>query len=87
MGIAFEPDYDGPLPEECHLLIDGEEIVGRITSIAHRSTVGHALALAFIRPNMTEPGTQVKIRLDDGRLVPAKVIKLPFYDPENKRQD
>ena len=86
VGIAFPPEYRGPLPEECHLIIAAGEIVGRITSIAHRSTLGHPLAMAFIRPDMADAGTKVSIRVDKGELVEAEVSKLPFYDPENARQ-
>jgi sarcosine oxidase subunit alpha len=86
VGIAFPPEYRGRLPEECHLILSAGEIVGRITSMAHRSTLGHPLAMAFIRPDMADAGTKVSIRVDKGDLVEAEVSKLPFYDPENARQ-
>ena len=86
VGIAFERDARGPLPEECHLLIDGNEIVGRVTSVAKRSTLDYPLGLAYVRPDLAEAGTKVRIRVDGGELIEARVTAIPFYDPENARQ-
>jgi sarcosine oxidase subunit alpha len=86
VGIAFPPGYTGPLPEECHLVMAGREMAGRITSIARRSTLGRAIGLALVRPDLAEPGTHGSIRGDGGTLIRAEVVSLPFYDPENKRQ-
>ena len=62
------------------------QIAGRITSIAPRSTLGHPVAMAFVRPDLAEPGTHVQIRRDDGTMATAQVATLPFYDPQNNRQ-
>ena len=86
VGLAFSRDYHGPLPKECHLLIADGDIVGRITSIAPRSTLGHPIAMAFLRPDLTGVGTHVTVRVDDGILVKAQVAQMPFYDPKNSRQ-
>jgi len=87
VGFAFnEPNYAGPLPEECHLVLRGGDIVGRVTSIAKRSTVGKPLGLAFVHPDQKQPGTQLSIRVDGGKMVTATVVKLPFYDPEGLKQ-
>ena len=86
VGLSFPVDHPGPFPEECHLIIDGDEIAGRITSIAKRTTLGHAVALAFVRPDLAEAGTKVRVRVDAGAMVEAEVTKLPFHDPENLRQ-
>lgn len=85
-GLTFAAAQADTLPEECHLIVAGGEIVGRITSIAKQSTLGHPIAMAFLRPDLTAVGTRVEIRVDDGRLVEAHVAKMPFYDPENLRQ-
>lgn len=74
------------LPEECHLIFEGGTVVGRVTSIARRSTLGRPLGLAFVRPDLATPGRQITIRDSAGRLIAAEVVTLPFYDPENQRQ-
>ncbi len=86
VGVVFPSEHSGPLPEECHLIISNGEIVGRITSIAEQSTLGYPIAMAFVRPDMAEPGTKIQIRVDDRSMVRAEVSNLPFYDPENRRQ-
>ena len=87
VGIRWPDGYTGRLPEDCHLLIRDGRIAGRVTSIAGRSTVGHPIGLAYVESDMAAPGTEVKIRLTDGAMCSAQVVKLPFYDPENKRQE
>jgi sarcosine oxidase subunit alpha len=87
VGFSIAPDYRGPYPEECHLIMNEDRIAGRVTSIAHRSTLGHALGLAFVQPDMAAPGTRLRIRIDRGQSVPAVVAKLPFFDAENARQN
>lgn len=86
VGIAFPKDHHSPLPKECHLIIEGQEIVGRITSIAPRSTLGHPIAMAFLSPDLATIGSRVTIRVDGGSLVDAHVAEMPFYDPKNLRQ-
>ena len=86
VGLAFEPQSRQRLPEECHLIIHNEQIVGRVTSIAPDTTLGFPIAMAFIQPDLSQPGTCIHIRLDDGSLVPAVVSQMPFYDADNQRQ-
>ena len=61
-------------------------IAGRITSIAPRSTLGYALGMAFVEPDMAAAGTPVEIRLGDGSICQAEVAALPFYDADDQRQ-
>jgi sarcosine oxidase subunit alpha len=86
-GITFPPGYAGPFPEECHLVMDGNEIAGRVTSIARRSTLGRPIGLAFVRPDLARAGGRVTIRGSRGEEMLAEVAALPFYDPQNKRQE
>jgi sarcosine oxidase subunit alpha len=86
VGIAFGQDHAGPLPEECHLVVEGGEVAGRITSIARRSTLGRPLGLALVRPDLAAAGRRITIRNSEGHLISAEVVALPFYDPENHRQ-
>lgn len=86
VGITFPAGYSGKLPLECNLVIAGGDIAGRVTSIAFSPTLGHAIGLAFVRPDLATPGGSVSIRLSDGSMVQAKVSATPFYDPDNQRQ-
>ncbi|HWB12110.1 MAG TPA: 2Fe-2S iron-sulfur cluster-binding protein [Pirellulales bacterium] len=86
VGFTLPRDYAGPLPSECHLVIDKGEIAGRVTSIVRSPTIGQAIGLAYVRPSQAQPGTKFTIRSDGGRLVEATVVELPFYDRANARQ-
>ncbi|MBC8351471.1 MAG: (2Fe-2S)-binding protein [Planctomycetes bacterium] len=87
VGLMFAASDAGTLPEECNLIIANDELVGRITSIAPRSTLGYPIAMALLSPDLAKIGTTVKIRVDGGSLVEAVVASMPFYDPENSRQN
>ena len=85
VGFRFPADYTGPVPLENHLVIHRGEIAGRVTSIAGRSTVDRVIGLAFVHPDLAEPGTNIEIH-SGRRPLRAEVAALPFYDPENRRQ-
>ena len=81
---------EGPsasVPEECHLVVRGADIVGRVTSAVHSPALDKVIGLAFVAPDQAEPGRSFDIKIAGGRLVQGKVIPIPFYDPENKRQE
>ena len=87
VGFTIE-DPGAPLPEECHLTVRGGEIVGRVTSIVRSPSVGdRAIGLAYVAPDQAEPGKTFDIKIAGGRLIQGKVVPIPFYDPENKRQE
>lgn len=66
----------GPLapPPETKLIADGKEI-GEVTSSCVSPTLGKAIALAYVRREVAEPGQ--RLVLASG--VPAEVAALPFY--------
>jgi glycine/D-amino acid oxidase-like deaminating enzyme len=41
---------------------------------------------AYVRPHQAEPGQAIAIRVERGKMVTARVVALPFYDPDNQRQ-
>jgi sarcosine oxidase subunit alpha len=86
VGFALV-DANAPSPKECHLVIRDGDIVGRVTSVARSPTLGKVVGLAYLPPDLAEPGKRFAIRVDGGRMVTAETVPVPFYDPENKRQD
>ncbi|HET6159365.1 MAG TPA: 2Fe-2S iron-sulfur cluster-binding protein [Dongiaceae bacterium] len=76
-----------PCPEECHLVLKGEEIVGRVTSAVHSPSLNKVVGLAYVHPSDVEPGKQFDIKVDGGKRIKGLVTKYPFYDPDNKRQE
>lgn len=86
VGFVFPANYEGPVPRECELVIQEGEIAGRITSIAFSPTLKQIIGMAYVHPELSAPGTTVAIRTGGNQLVMARVVKVPFYDPENLRQ-
>ncbi|PSB12619.1 aminomethyltransferase [filamentous cyanobacterium CCP2] len=86
VGFMLEPNFQGTAPQECHLVIQDNEIAGRVTSIAFSPTLDRYIGLAYLNPNLATIGTPFSIRLSDGTLVTATVCPTPFYDPDNLRQ-
>jgi sarcosine oxidase subunit alpha len=80
-------DPAAPLPKECHLIIRDGDIAGRVTSVTRSPTLGKVVGLAYVPPDLAEPGKRFEIRIDGGRMVTAETVPVPFYDLDNKRQD
>ncbi len=65
-------------------LLDGERVVGTVTSAAWGHPVGENLAMAFLLPEMAREGTEIAA-LVLGRRVRARVVAPCRYDPEGRR--
>jgi len=86
VGFMLPADHRGDAPKECHLVIEGGEIAGRVTSVAWSPSLQRHIGLAYVRPGMDAIGSRFTIRLSDKSLVSAEVVKTPFYDAESLRQ-
>ena len=71
---------------ECHLVIADGQMAGRVTSVAYSPTLKCYVGLAMLRADLTAIGTQLTIRVTDGKLVAATVVSTPFYDARGLRQ-
>ncbi|WP_283172173.1 2Fe-2S iron-sulfur cluster-binding protein [Parathalassolituus penaei] len=93
VGFRLSADlhHQGRKPEEGHLVLasqqDGAAITGHVTSCEYSPTVGAIIGLAYAGLDQVEPGSRLPIRIDTGDLVLAEVVSLPFYDPEQARQE
>ncbi len=58
--------------------------VGRATSGGYGYRIGRSLALAMVRPDLGEPGTELAIDIL-GRTFPATVTQESPFDPDNER--
>lgn len=80
------------------LALDGEEtdclggeavlrdgtLVGTVTSAGYGYTVGQSLAIAFLGPEASAPGTALEVSLL-GKLTAARVLPEAPFDPRNER--
>jgi sarcosine oxidase subunit alpha len=78
---------DAMCPKECHLVIQGGAITGRVTSAVRSPTLGKVIGLAYVAPDQAAIGQRFQIRIEDGEMVEALVVPVPFYDPANRRQE
>jgi sarcosine oxidase subunit alpha len=84
--VGFEIGERTSELKECHLVIDGTRIAGRVTSVTYSHTLGKTIGLAMVAPVTLAKGNSLTIRLTDGRLVTAQRVATPFYDRGNQRQ-
>ena len=75
------------VPAECHLVLAGDSMVGRVTSCNYSPTLEKAVGLAYVPLDSAAPGSSITIKSHGGLLVPATIVPLPFYDPDNQRQE
>lgn len=98
--VGFKLAKDSAKPKEGHLVLSNgkgadrgssqeryQEISGNITSCEYSSTIDAIIGLAYVGIDQQEVGSKFPIRVDGGKEVMAEVVSLPFYDPENKRQE
>ncbi|MGB2155188.1 MAG: glycine cleavage T C-terminal barrel domain-containing protein, partial [Porticoccaceae bacterium] len=80
-------DNSAPIPLESHLILDGEQMAGRVTSCQYSPTLDRPIGLAYVQSNCAEPGQQISIKSSAGVMVTATIVALPFYDPTTARQE
>lgn len=86
VGFVID-DPDAPIPRESHLVLDGDEMTGRVTSCEYSPTLDKPIGLAYVPPDRASAGEEVVIKSTDGARVTARIVDLPFYDPDNRRQE
>ena len=85
--VGFSLPKGSVQPLEGHLVLNGPDISGNVTSCEYSSSLNQVIGLAYASPDQAEPGQQIPVRVEGGALVYATVVKLPFYDPSNSRQE
>jgi sarcosine oxidase subunit alpha len=83
--VGFEMEDPRQVPEEgCQIVREDGFPVGRVTSARSSPTLGKALGLAWMPAAQGAEGTTIRIRRDD-QFLPARVVRVPFYDPAGTR--
>lgn len=85
--VGFSLPQGSAQPLEGHLVLDGADISGNVTSCEYSQTLGMIIGLAYVGAAQSTPGMQIPIRVEGGQVVRASVVQLPFYDPQNQRQE
>jgi sarcosine oxidase subunit alpha len=85
--VGFTLPTKSQKPKEGHLVIRDNDVSGNVTSCEYSPTVGAIIGMAYTHIKDSAPGSAMHIRIDNGKSVMASVVKLPFFDPSNLRQD
>lgn len=65
------------LRQGCEIVDDEGSVIGKVTSGCPSPTLGSNIAMAYVPPNMTKPGKEVKVMVRKNT-INAVVTKLPF---------
>ena len=69
---------DRSIPRHGYTLLHEGRPVGAVTSGNVSFTLGYNIAMAYVRPALAAPGTQLGVEVR-GTAAPAEVVPLPFY--------
>jgi len=84
--IRFKLIAGEGVPEDGVVILEQGRLIGRVTSSRRSPILGYGIGLAWVESAFAEPGTEVEIRLSDGRSVWAEVLaEHAAYDPEGTR--
>ncbi len=74
-------------PRAGYVVSDGEDVVGRVTSGGFSPMLETGIALAFVNPDLREPGVKLTVAADETgrRALPVEVVRLPFYRDGSRR--
>lgn len=65
-------------------ILNGDEIVGMTSSGGYGHRIDKSIALGYVPPALTAPGTRLEVEVLGKRLA-AEVVAMPLYDPKNER--
>ncbi len=65
-------------------ILNDDEIVGMTSSGGYGHRTGKSIALGYVPPALTDPGTQLEVEVL-GKKLAAEVVAMPLYDPKNEK--
>ena len=65
-------------------VLDGDRVLGYLTSTAYGYSVGKHIAYAYLPVEYAQPGTAVEVKIL-GQRFPARVTREPLFDPQMKK--
>ena len=80
--VGLEVEGRRPAREGAKVLHSGREI-GEVTSGTLTPTLNKAVAMAYVDPELTQPGTALEVDIR-GKPAPARVVPMPFYRRPNE---
>ncbi|HEX5538936.1 MAG TPA: FAD-dependent oxidoreductase [Methylophilaceae bacterium] len=84
VAFTLPAGFNGQMPMECNLVINGNAIEGRVTSIAYSKFIDRVIGFAYVHPYRKAAGSEFQIRTDNGSLVTATVVNTPFFKNQGR---
>jgi sarcosine oxidase subunit alpha len=85
VAFVLDESFSGEIPKDCNLVISGNDIKGRVTSVLYSKNIGRVIGFAYVEPDNSHIDSTFSIRTDNGSLVQATVVDTPFI-PQDKGQ-
>jgi aminomethyltransferase len=73
---------DKGVPRQGHAVMRGDETVGVVTSGSFSPSLDKGIGMAYVKPELAEPGTEIEIDVR-GKRRATRVEEKPLYKPEN----
>ncbi len=84
--VALQPVDPTVAPPEASQIVDGDRIVGRVTSSRMSPTLGRSICLAQLQATLATPGSVVSVMLPGDKRLEAVVMQHhAHFDPEGVR--
>ncbi|OIQ96715.1 sarcosine oxidase subunit alpha [mine drainage metagenome] len=80
--FVLAKNFKGEMPMDCNLVVDGRDILGRVTSVGYSQFIDRHIGFAYVSPAKKEVGSEFQIRTDNGSLVTATVVMTPFLNSQ-----
>jgi sarcosine oxidase subunit alpha len=84
--VGIKMDDASSVPQDGSIIVD-EKIRGYICTARYSDTLDASVGMALLDADLSNPGTGLRIFENPGGGPPlrARVVEMPFYDPEGKR--
>ena len=84
--VGFKMDNPQQVPRDGAIIVDSN-IRGRVCIARFSFSLKESIGMALVEDELAQKGAKLDIYEDgcDGQLIPAKVVSMPFYDPEGTR--
>ena len=79
INFVLDKGFNAEMPNECNLVIENNDIKGRVTSISFSAYLNRIIGFAFVAPEQSKTGSVFQIRTDSGAMVAATVVEAPFF--------
>ncbi len=82
--VALVVEAEDSDPWGYNPIFQGDRQVGMTSSGGYGHRVQKSIALGYVSPQLTDPGTRLAVEVL-GKKRPAEVVRMPIYDPTNER--